>query len=785
METTSDSWNEEKTRVQHVIVKISNQVRRMEKEVGRARLDVVTTRKDFWDEVTLNLGTSDDLVESHFSIRQHAEVLSEQERLYSHSAKKLKSLTRLIESPYFGRIDFREEGSKETERIYIGTASFADENDTFWVYDWRAPISSLYYDFAPGVVQYKAPFGEVRGEMSLKRQYVIRSGELKYMFDTGMTIGDEVLIEVLSRHSDAQMKSIVATIQREQNEIIRNDRSQLLVVQGAAGSGKTSAALQRVAYLLYKYRETLRADQMVLFSPNPLFNSYVATVLPELGEENMQQTTFQSYLDRRLGDDYEVEDPFNQLEYILSAMGEKEYESRLSGISYKSSIHFLSTIHAYRDLLGTEQMLFLPIKFQGREIISAADIGRYFYHLDASLRISHRIELVRNWLLAQVNAFEAEELEQPWVEDALDLLEPEDYQRGYKELRKMQRGADPTFDDFEKEKQVLSRMVVRRHLKPARHFIKSLQFIDVHGLYRQLFANRALFDKIADSKGIPKDWEQVCQQTAARLDSKILSYEDATPFLYLKELLLGLHVNTTVRHIIVDEAQDYSPLQLEFLKSLFPRARMTALGDLNQAIYAHFSAMTEMKSLFNVYKPGQTEVIRLTNSYRSTREIVEFTRGMVKGGDEIHPFQRSGDKPIVTIVGNRADQIQQIVHDIQTFKASGYESIAIICKTAEESGNAYAMLSEFLSLHLVTKDTLKFEKEVVVIPAYLAKGVEFDAVILYDGSVHRYHREQERNLFYTACTRAMHRLNIYSLGEPSPFITAQSTETYNLEAIRV
>lgn len=779
------SWQDERQRVSKVIEKINRQVAQLQQEVGRARSDVVETRKEFWEEVTLNLGSTDDIVESHFSIKQHAEVLSEQERLYTHSAHKLKALTRLIPSPYFGRIDFQEDGTREIEPIYIGTASFADADDAFWVYDWRSPIAGLYYDFAPGSVHYQAPLGEVTGQMFLKRQYIIRSGELKFMFDAGMTIGDELLIEVLSQHSDAQMRSIVATIQKEQNRIIRNHQSKLLLVQGAAGSGKTSAGLQRVAYLLYKYRDTLQADQMVLFSPNPLFNSYVSTVLPELGEENMYQTTFQDYLERRLCKDFNLEDPFTQLEYVLTSTNDPGYGARLVAIAYKSSVSFLHVMYRYRDLLGQHAMLFHPVKLDGRELISSAAIIEYFYKLDSSLRIHHRMELVRDWLLKEIVSFGESELHEPWVEGALDLLEPEDYQRGYQQLRNLQSDKAATFDDFEKEKDILSRMVVERKLKPIRSWVRNFQFLDVPGLYRQLFTNDPLFWKLSENLGVPPEWREICQQTIANLDANTLSYEDATPFLYLKELLQGLHVNTSVRHVIVDEAQDYSPIQLEFLKQLFPRSRMTALGDLNQAIYSHTSAMAQVEPLLQLYKPGQTEVIRLTNSYRSTQEIVEFTKGMVSGGEEIQPFHRNGDKPKVTMVATRSDQIQLIVRELVVLQELGYESVAVICKTAEESANAYAMLSEYISLRLITKDSLKFEKEILVIPAYLAKGVEFDAVIIYDASSKQYSREQERNLFYTACTRAMHNLRIYALGDLSPFITTQSPTTYILEPIRV
>lgn len=243
-----------------------------------------------------------------------------------------------------------------------------EDNGTFLIYDWRAPISSLYYDGAPGPASYETPGGQITGTMELKRQFVIDNGEIEVMFDTGVTIGDELLQQVLSHSADDRMKSIVATIQKEQNAVIRNDRSRMLVVQGAAGSGKTSAALQRVAYLLYKYREVLQADQMLLFSPNPLFNSYVSTVLPELGEENMQQTTFQMYLEHRLGHEFQLEDVFSQTESLLNAPDGEEAYIRREGIAYKSSVAFLSAIRQYVNLLEHEGMLFKPLMFQGRPL---------------------------------------------------------------------------------------------------------------------------------------------------------------------------------------------------------------------------------------------------------------------------------------------------------------------------------------------------------------------------------------------------------------------------------
>lgn len=771
--------DEEQQRVTEVIAKIGERINKLEAEAGIVKTDVADIRKHFWDNVTVNFSNPDDILETATSIKQQVEILSERERRYRHSAAALNKLTRLIQSPYFGRIDFVEEGERDADNIYLGISTFQDgEYGPFLIYDWRAPVSSLYYDHSPGPVSYQTPMGEIRGEMQLKRQFTIRDGNIQFMFDTGVTIGDELLQQVLSRNSEAQMKSIVATIQKEQNQIIRNDRSRMVIVQGAAGSGKTSAALQRVAYLLYKHRETLQADQIVLFSPNPLFNSYVSTVLPELGEENMQQTTFQEYLEHRLGGRFELEDPFDQLEYILTKKDSEDYTARMEGIRYKSSPKFFKAIQAYKDLLLEEGMLFQPVLFQGQAVVDEERMREKFYGFDPAIRLLNRIELMRDWLLEEISPFEQKEIRQPWVEEEIELLSPSDYQRAYKELRRFQKGKGDTFNDFDAEKDILARMIVRRHLEPLKAQIKQLQFIAVTALYKQLFSDEALFEKISTPEAIPSHWKEICRQTTQKLECSELSHEDAAPFLFLQELVKGFETNTSIRYVFIDEVQDYSPFELEFLKRLFPRCRMTALGDLNQAIFAHDSALEENESIVNLYGPEHTELYRLTRSYRSTLEIVQFTRGMVPGGQLIEPFERSGGKPALTVISDREELHHKLAASITSLQNDGYESIGIICKTAEESAEAFAALKDRLTLRLIHKNTPVYEKGTQVIPVYLAKGVEFDAVVIYNGSQEQYGRESDRKLFYTACTRAMHLLHMFTLGEPSCFITSQSPETY-------
>ncbi|WP_110933174.1 RNA polymerase recycling motor HelD [Paenibacillus bouchesdurhonensis] len=778
MNSTDKDWQEEQLRVEYVADQIEKRIRGLEQEVSLVRDDVVGMRRDFWDEVTVNFSEADDVGETSTSLRQQSQVLNDRERSHLHASAALGKMKRLKQSPYFGRIDFAEDGG-EKETIYLGIASLLEEGDEeFLVYDWRAPISNLYYDGVPGPTSYLTPSGTIEGTMSLKRQFVIHGRVIKLMFDTGVTIGDEMLQQVLSRSSDAQMKSIVATIQKEQNRIIRNDHSRMLIVQGAAGSGKTSAALQRVAYLLYKHREHLNADQMILFSPNPMFNSYVSTVLPELGEENMQQTTFQEYLEHRLGREFQLEDPFVQIEYVLTSTEDSDYAHRISGIRYKSSPLYLEAVNRYKLWLEKKGMKFRPIRFQGKSVVNAEEISRQFYEYDSAITLANRCELLKEWLLKEIAAFGKSELEAPWVEEQIQLLDAEDYQRAYQRMRRKQRGTAASFNDYEDEKEILGRMVVSDRLKPLRRWVKALRFVDMTKLYTQLFDDASIAAELG-LEALPEDWSAIGRQTIDKIRAGEMYYEDATPFLYLKELVLGFRSNTDIRHVIIDEAQDYSPFQLFFLKRLFPRARMTALGDLNQAIYAHASVLQQSATLTDLYGTEESELIVLKQSYRSTREIVEFTKGMIAGGEDIVPFSREGEKPLVRVLADREALHREIRGDLSALRKDGYETIAVICKTAEQSEQVYEMmLTTDLPVKLIKKTTLSFEKGIHIIPAYLAKGVEFDAVLIYDGSNVNYTKEAERKLFYTACTRAMHLLHIYSIGEPSRFVKESERETY-------
>jgi len=763
----------EQERVDSIIEEIDKKAEKWNESSSDVGSDALQIRKTFWEDVTVNFDEADDVAETFTSIKQQAALLSERERTQSQMIKQLQTLSRLRFSPYFGRVDFKEDGEKEAERIYLGIATLMDEKEeNFLIYDWRAPISGLYYDYSPGPAQYKTETDIIEGSMELKRQFVIKGGKIKAMFETGVTIGDEMLQEVLGNNADTQMKTIVATIQKEQNQIIRNDSSSLIVVQGVAGSGKTSAAMQRVAYLLYKYRNIITSENIMLFSPNPLFNSYVATVLPELGEENMQQATFQEYLSTRFRSDYQLEDPFEQMEFLLEAEKNESYFDRIESIRFKASLEFKELLDQYAGKLARETLVFKSLGLNKRAIISKKDIAAYYDSLDSNISIPNRVQLVKEWLLKELKKKAKAELSQEWVEKEIQFLEKEDYLEAFKQSQQKQGGSDDTFHDYDREQQWLSEMVVKRRFKPLFNAVKRLKFINIRAIYKNFFKDDQL-----KTASMPKNWTVSCEQAISNLENRYIAYEDATPFLYLQDLIEGRKSNTSIRHVFIDEAQDYTPFQFAYIKMLFPYSKMTLLGDINQAIY---SGPTGAPTILaeSALEFGEKELYRLTKTYRSTKQIVEFTRQLIEGGDMIVPFNRTGPKPVIVQSLEGSDHILKVNEIISDLQKSGHKNIAVICRTARESKAAFEEVKKAYDARLIEKGTLTFENGINVVPTYLAKGIEFDAVIIYDSS--SYTRTEERKLLYTACTRAMHELYVLSKGRLSPLLQQVDEQLYNL-----
>lgn len=473
----------------------------------------------------------------------------------------------------------------------------------------------------------------------------------------------------------------------------------------------------------------------------------------------------------------------------------------MEAIKYKASETFLQVLQNYGKWLGREGMLFNGIQFREREFITADRIKTQFYSLDQNLTLSNRILLVQEWLLRELVMLERLEREADWVLEELNYLDTDEYVEAYGMLHKEKPVFDVAekyaardngnnsaeqdegaFDFAEREEELLRQKLVKNMFKPLRKSVRKFQFVDVKGIYEQLFADEAAYRERTNGAIPPQHWAEICKQTREMILQNKLFHEDATPYLYVKELIEGVRTNREIRYVFVDEGQDYSAFQYEYLKKLFPRARMTVLGDFGQAIFMQATELAASNSpLIHLYGEAETALIRLVRSYRSTQEIVEFTRHMLPGGEEIRPFERRDRKPLLTRLKDEKQRGARILADITALKAEGFDSIAVITKTAAESREAYERLQSQggEGLQLITKDTQIFEKGIMVIPVYLAKGVEFDAVLVYDASSEAYSQEYDRKLLYTACTRAMHRLQLYTTNEWSPFVQALPANLYD------
>ncbi|WP_080875041.1 RNA polymerase recycling motor HelD [Oceanobacillus timonensis] len=766
MDKQSNSHEFEYQRLEKVLNIIDEKQNALKEQSSKVKEDVVELRKTFWDDITVNMDEMDDIIETQESIKQQSNILAQKERHYGKNYQRMKQLERLKNQPYFGRVDFQEEGSEDIEKIYIGTSSLMDEEDRdFLIYDWRAPISSIYYDYAPGPVEYRTEEETVQGDMRLKRQYMIRNGKMKGIFDTSVTIIDEMLQESLSEAADTQMKSIVSTIQQEQNAVIRHRGSKILVVQGAAGSGKTSAALQRIAYLLYHHRTNLTANQVLLLSPNDLFTSYVSNVLPELGEEPVNQQTFHQFVVNGMDNALHVDTPFEQIEKLMR-LEENEQQAQMEAIQHFSSVTFMDEIKWHLEKINQSNLTFRSIRFRNELLIDKTEIEAYFASLEKDMRLPNKMEQVRKWLLQRVRAFQKEEMEKDWVLDQMQLLSKDDYAKAYHEAEQEQ--GESSIQDEEK---VLREKIIRKAFAPLQNMIRQNRFVNTFKMYMDLIAE-------LNGSGAVQEYKL---NAIKLLRKKQLPWELATAYNFFKGEIIGHEVTRPVHLIVIDEAQDYTPFQFAYLRHLYPFASFTLLGDVNQAIYSYASKENPIQE--NVSLEESVERIVLTKSYRSTKPIADFTAYFSPSDQPIEAFERSGPLPEVIRLTKSISEKDALLHKIEEKQQAGHETIAIIAKTADACRKIYQQLNKEIDVKQINENTKTYQKGVVIVPIYLAKGIEFDAVILADASSEVYSHPADKYLLYTACTRAMHDLTVFYTAEMSPFLSDVPKEKYRYATI--
>ena len=668
MELSKEEIIKEEKRLDEVIKLIRQKISVLGQELYDQDDKVLEFKKFMWDNRT-------DMDPTELKTMMSSNDL--EVRLMMNKGEYLQKLFKIQNNPYFGRVVFNN--GKEMDDVYIGITHVIDDDNNYYVHDWRSPICNLFYDYEVGRASYLAPMGKIDGEITLKRQYTIQDGKLLHIFDNNINIDDELLQEVLASESDDKMKNIVNTIQAEQNTVIRNTDDKNLIVQGIAGSGKTSVALHRIAFLLYKI-ENLNSNNVLIFSPNKVFSEYISNVLPELGEDNTMQTTINDFLDMEIKE-------FNHVETFTDFI-ERSYTNKddFEFIKYKQSDMVYEDIDKYIDNICQS------IRF--KEDLFTRDYSYTISELNYMLNVRYE-----KFSLGERIKFMAEKI------------------------------SENNFNGS-----------VSRSKKIARELYDRLSIsLDLVMIYINFFTSR--FSKIKRDISYIKS------------NKNMLNYDDACLYVYMKCRLYGYNYNTYIKEIVIDEAQDYSLGQLKLISKIFRNASYTILGDINQTINPYY----KYESLADICKIlPDSKYIELSKTYRSSQEIVEFSNQVLKL-NHMCVIRRSENVPV--IMRDDRDIEKQLREDVTECEKYG-KSMAIITKNQEECDYIYEMLKD-MGISKVDDSKKKFNRKFKVIPVYMAKGLEFDSVIIYTDKNNKY-TEDEKYLYYVAITRAQHKLIVYN-----------------------
>ncbi|WMM24774.1 RNA polymerase recycling motor HelD [Tissierella sp. MB52-C2] len=737
-------WKAEDEWLQEVLEEAGKQYDNNNNLKEKIREDAIRTQKELWEEVgSVSIANGMDQITDFM---QFINFMRTQKISHESTRKIQEKYEKVLSSPYFGRIDFIEDVENEAEKYYIGLSNLINDNFDFLVYDWRAPISSMFYDCEIGEASYKCPEGVMEGELILKRQYKINNGKMEYMFDSNLKIDDEMLQDILSKSTDDRMKAIVTTIQREQNRVIRDEEYKVLIVQGPAGSGKTSIALHRIAYLLYRYRDKITPRNIVIFSPNEIFNDYISNVLPELGEDNMYQTTFKEYMHMALGGEFIKESYCDMMEYILNSKNELNYKNRITNIMYKSTVEFVNILKYYVTYVEKIDRKFTDIIFRDMLVVSSKDLEELFFKDYIRLPLKRRLKKIKERILFLLD---------PYKKDRIKKVVGELEDTG-SYINKMEILKD-------------SISIVNNEMKEIYNEIDRITEFNLAEIYKGFFENLEFFCRNLNIPYCKEKIEKIRNYTIKNLETQKLNYEDQIPLLYLKAALGDIPKTSDIKYVIIDEAQDYTPLQYEIFCQLFESANMTILGDLNQSINP-FMNIGGYNNISYIFSESNTCIINLTKSYRSTKEITEFSRKLLNSKFVDESIQRNGNRPLLIGFSKEEEIKEKILNDIKIYKERGYKSIGIITRTAKEANDVYDFLKDKIHIKAIMKDDDDYVNDTLVIPAYLAKGLEFDVVLIYNVGNGNYCCEDERLLLYTACTRALHILCIYYSGKCTPLL---------------
>ena len=710
----------EEKRLAQTISLAEEQLKQAKEAADKKKSEIIEAKKDVRENTEhgiTSLYTSDGF-EALVELSQYINPVTDKIIDYEEEEHKILLLEKMIKSPYFARIDFKFDDEDEFEKIYIGRSSLRKNSyQEMYVYDWRSPIASVFYRFMTGEAFYDAPCGRVTGELNLKRQYEIKNGKLEYFFDSDVQIVDEFLRQLLSQNTTAKMKAIVETIQHEQDVVIRDMENDLLMVQGVAGSGKTSIALHRAAYLMYQGLQTkLSANNIMIISPNSIFEQYISNVLPELGEDNVISSVFEDILSALLiGRKIQSRNDF--LENLI--VNSKYKEISRNSIEFKTSSFFREILDQFLIDIPRQWIEFEDVYYEGKCVVSR--------------------QILKDKILGRTETPLGIKLEQ--LEDyILEQIFGTGKGRGHKE-----------------EKNLIKQEIQK--------FIK----IDIVELYKILFSNEAYFYSLLQNSNLSQGIKSIWEYTRENLEADRLYYDDAIAIAYLYLKIYGTNKYKNIKQVVIDEAQDYYPLQYEIFNLLFSNAKFTILGDMKQTL-AKKEDISFYEQIQKILNKKKSSLIMLDKSFRCTNEILNFSLKFIEQSSQIKSFNRNGDSPKVYIADNSEIFIDEIVKEIKLCQEKGFQSICLICKTEKNSTYLFNKIKHKLDIQLIKNGSVSDLQGVFILPVYMSKGLEFDTVLICDADSQNYHDEDDKNLLYVACTRALHKLSLFCENEVSPLI---------------
>ena len=710
----------EEKRLAQTISLAEEQLKQAKEAADKKKSEIIEAKKDVRENTEhgiTSLYTSDGF-EALVELSQYINPVTDKIIDYEEEEHKILLLEKMIKSPYFARIDFKFDDEDEFEKIYIGRSSLRKNSyQEMYVYDWRSPIASVFYRFMTGEAFYDAPCGRVTGELNLKRQYEIKNGTLEYFFDSDVQIVDEFLRQLLSQNTTAKMKAIVETIQHEQDVVIRDMENDLLMVQGVAGSGKTSIALHRAAYLMYQGLQTkLSANNIMIISPNSIFEQYISNVLPELGEDNVISSVFEDILSELLNG-RKIQSRNDFLENLI--VNSKYKEISRNSIEFKTSSFFREILDQFLIDIPRQWIEFEDVYYEGKCVVSR--------------------QILKDKILGRTETPLGIKLEQ--LEDyILEQIFGTGKGRGHKE-----------------EKNLIKQEIQK--------FIK----IDIVELYKILFSNEAYFYSLLQNSNLSQGIKSIWEYTRENLEADRLYYDDAIAIAYLYLKIYGTNKYKNIKQVVIDEAQDYYPLQYEIFNFLFSNAKFTILGDMKQTL-AKKEDISFYEQIQKILNKKKSSLIMLDKSFRCTNEILNFSLKFIEQSSQIKSFNRNGDSPKVYIADNSEIFIDEIVKEIKLCQEKGFQSICLICKTEKNSTYLFNKIKHKLDIQLIKNGSVSDLQGVFILPVYMSKGLEFDTVLICDADSQNYHDEDDKNLLYVACTRALHKLSLFCENEVSPLI---------------